>query len=194
MMPTQWVLSSFTPSADMWRLLSRSQQRPAAITCYQGQRWVWDQVTFEVLSPNREDLRDTAIKDNDKSCVIKVTSAAGSLLLTGDIEKRSEYKLLAEMADTLDSDVMVVPHHGSKTSSTVGFIQAVSPSYAIITNGYLNRFGHPKPTIVSRYEDSATRLLRSDQHGAVLITFLRGQGIQMQSWRQSQRKYWHDTD
>jgi len=127
-----------------------------------------------------------------------VTSASGSLLLTGDIERRAESALLATYQDqdsaVLKSDVMVVPHHGSKTSSAPDFIEAVAPSVAIFTVGYLNRFRHPRPEVVTRYQEIDAKVLRSDYHGAVTLNFHKTQSspqIEVNAWRNQQKRYWH---
>src|SRR3546814_21192444 len=91
------------------------------------------------------------IKDNNRSCVLHVSSRFGSLLLPGDIERKAESRLLARQKD-IAADVLVVPHHGSKTSSTMDFIEKVQPQVAIFTVGYRNRFGHPKDAVVERYQ------------------------------------------
>jgi competence protein ComEC len=84
-----------------------------------------------------------------------------------------------------------VPHHGSKTSSTPAFIEAVHPQVAIFTVGYLNRFGHPKRAVMERYGEIAAKLYRSDRDGAVLMRFANG-GIAIETWRQLRRRYWQD--
>ena len=128
---------------------------------------------------------------------MKISSQFGSILLTGDIEELAETSLLETNTDKVHSDVLVAPHHGSKTSSSVGFVQAVGAKHIIFTVGYLNRFKHPKPMIEKRYEDSGARLYRSDYNGALLIDFTRKTNVQsnMQilAWRQSQPRYWHDN-
>ena len=184
------LLSSLTPDADFFRQMQAMPHAPALPQqpCHVGQQWQWDQVNFRVLSPAKETT--TGLKDNDKSCVIKVTSAHGSLLLTGDIEKEAERWLLEAAADQLTTTVMTMPHHGSKTSSTLAFVNATQPAIAIATVGYLNRFGHPKAEVIARYEAQGTRILRSDSDGAVLIDFLSGQQPVVRRWRQVEPRYW----
>ncbi|MBC7786091.1 MAG: hypothetical protein H7Z18_01210 [Methylophilaceae bacterium] len=93
------------------------------------------------------------------------------MLFTGDIEKEAEFTLLQTNADNLDSDVLVASHHGSKTSSTPAFIESVNPNTTIFTAGYHNRFKHPKPDVLSRYQANLSEILRSDTSGAVTINF-----------------------
>jgi len=191
LMPVDWFASSMP---DTTLIPTNTEQ----MKCYAGQSWHWDGVDFEVLHPSLQDYEYSEIKDNDRSCVLKVTSASGSLLLTGDIERRAESALLATYQDQdsamLKSDVLVVPHHGSKTSSAPDFIEAVTPSVAIFTVGYLNRFRHPRPEVVARYQEIDTKVLRSDYHGAVTLNFHKTQSspqIEVNAWRTQQKRYWH---
>jgi competence protein ComEC len=188
--PANKLLSSLTPDADFFRQMQAMPHVPALPQqpCHQGQQWQWDQVTFRVLSPAKEAAAD--LKDNNKSCVIKVTSAHGSLLLTGDIEKEAERWLLEAAPDQLATTVMTMPHHGSKTSSTPAFVNATQPAIAIATVGYLNRFGHPKAEVIARYEAHETQILRSDNDGAVLMDFLSGEKPVVRRWRQVEPRYW----
>ncbi|SDK20662.1 competence protein ComEC [Methylophilus rhizosphaerae] len=188
--PAGSLLSSLTPDASFFRQM-QSAPRAAPLphyACHAGQQWQWDGVVFLVLSPARE--VNAAVKDNNKSCVLQVSSAHGSLLLTGDIEKEAERWLLQSAGSALASSVMTMPHHGSKTSSTAGFVAAVQPQVAIATTGYLNRFGHPKAEVVARYHVRDSQVLRSDRHGAVLIDFLSGSVPTVRSWRQIEPHYW----
>jgi competence protein ComEC len=166
---------------------------PGAHRCAAGQAWTWDGVRFEVLHP--ESAAATARKTNDLSCVLKV-SAPGegnswrSMLLTGDIEKPAEAQLLARAPEALAADVLLVPHHGSRTSSSEAFLAAVRPSVAVVPVGYRNRFGHPNPDVLARL--GAFRLLRTDRDGAILVRLTRN-GIEIGSERQRHRHYWHDA-
>jgi competence protein ComEC len=177
--------ASFSPDLPMPVLQKR---------CIAGQYWYWDEVRFELLYPDRENDADISLKDNDRSCVLKITSQSGSLLLTGDIEKSAESSLIANASLSLKSDVVVVPHHGSKTSSTSEFISAVQPQVSIFTVGYLNRFGHPKPLILQRYHSANSKIYRSDQHGAVQLQFNQGtHRIHINHWRNINKRYWHES-
>ena len=157
--------------------------------CFRGQRWMWDGVRFEMLHPRHDSYANPKVKTNDRGCVLKITSAHGSVLLTADIEARSEAELLATQSAALASDVMLVPHHGSKTSSTPPFIAAVHPSLAIATPGYRNRLGHPRPEIIARYREQNIPLLRSDFDGAVQIRF-DGGPPRVRTWRAADVRYW----
>jgi competence protein ComEC len=189
-MPIGWVASSYTmPNGE--NALAK-QLPPKQFKCFAGQRWVWDAVKFEVLYPQEDSYQDVDIKDNNRSCVIKVTSHFGALLLTGDIEAQAEQILLENQADKLKSDVMIAPHHGSKTSSTDALIEAVNVKHVIFTVGYLNRFKHPKPEIINRYQSNGATRYRSDHHGALIVDFMRESPLQINAWRTVYRRYWHD--
>jgi competence protein ComEC len=202
--PVGWFASSFETAE-----ISATQKR---IKCFAGQHWQWDGVEFEVLYPSIENYGNADMKDNNMSCVVKVTSQFGSILLTGDIEKEAEKALLEHALraniyaasgdailndhvlnnNVLKSDVLIAPHHGSKTSSTPEFIAAVAAKHIIFTVGYLNRFKHPKPMIVNRYTENGAVLYRSDYQGAVNVDFLSNHAIKIKAWRESEPRYWHE--
>ena len=183
--PVGWFASSFTESETM-------QLPPKPLKCFAGQHWQWDGVSFEVLHPSLPSYNDANLSDNNRSCVVKISSQFGSILLTGDIEEPAEASLLAANADKLKSDVLIAPHHGSKTSSSAPFLQAVNAQQVIFTVGYLNRFKHPKPEIETRYKESGALKFRSDYTGALLINFTRNMPLRILAWRQAQPRYWHD--
>ena len=135
--------------------------------CEAGQRWTRDGVDFAVLHPAPEAYVDARAKTNDLSCVVAIDAGGTRVLLAGDIEARSEARLVRASPDALAAQVLVVPHHGSRTSSTPGFVAAVDPAIAIFTPGYRNRFGHPRPDVVARYVARGAHALRTDFDGAV---------------------------
>ncbi|MCM8610882.1 DNA internalization-related competence protein ComEC/Rec2 [Accumulibacter sp.] len=156
--------------------------------CIDGQSWEWDGVRFAILHPVAADYERQAARSNHMSCVLQVSSAHGSVLLTADIEARDEQALLARSAGRLRSDVLLVPHHGSGTSSTPSFIAAVGAREAIIPVGYRNRFQHPRADVVDRY--AASRLWRTDRDGAVRVS-LAAAGLSVAAYRNEYRRYWH---
>jgi competence protein ComEC len=171
---------------------------PGVRRCAAGQRWDWDGVRFELLHPQSAQAR--AKKSNDLSCVLKVSTGARSVLLTGDIEMPAEDELvkrdataLAERGHaTLGADVLLAPHHGSRTSSSAAFLAAVHPALAVIPVGYRNRFGHPDAGVLARYSLMNVRILRTDRDGAVTVGLSRD-GIAAGGERQLRRRYWHDA-
>lgn len=145
--------------------------------CRMGQAWQWDGVAFEILYP---DL-DHGLSENNRSCVLRISGAGGKVLLTGDIEKRAEQRLLTRYGDQLKADIVTVPHHGSATSSTAAFVNALAPDFALIGVGYRNRFGFPKPQVLMRYQAHDVCVLDTAQHGAVIFQVRAGSGIS-QPW------------
>ncbi|HYT95701.1 MAG TPA: DNA internalization-related competence protein ComEC/Rec2 [Casimicrobiaceae bacterium] len=173
-------------------IVSRASLRGTAWRCTAGQSWDWDGVTFTVLFPPMTQYSEPGVKTNDLSCVLRIDSPYGSALLTGDIEAVSEAWLLRQNADALRADALVVPHHGSKTSSTPPFVAAVAPSIAVFTPGYRNRFGHPRAEVVARYVRAGARLFRTDLDGAVMLLFAPEATRVAAVQREVQRRYWYD--
>jgi competence protein ComEC len=141
---------------------------PAHQTCEAGQRWHWDGVDFEVLhpAPGRVDEAAAPARANTVSCVLRVASPQGSVLLTGDIEAAQEATLVQSLGPSLRSDVLLVPHHGSRTSSSEVFLDAVAPRIAVVQAGYRSRYGHPAPAVMRRYGARSIAVVRSDTCGA----------------------------
>lgn len=172
--------------------------------CVAGQRWAWDGVQFEVLHPSSADYA-SALRSNAMSCVLKVTGVAGvpgvqstspghgsSVLLTGDIEREQEIRLLRERPEALRSDVLIVPHHGSKTSSTAAFLDAVAPQVAVFQAGHLNRYGHPASEVWARYRER--RMARIDSPSCGAWTWRSGTDPVAPTAvceRDQARRYWH---
>lgn len=135
--------------------------------CEAGQSWTWEGVRFLVLFPLKAASSGAAGKANARSCVLQVQSHAGArALLTGDIEVAQEQILLRAGVD-VRADAMLVPHHGSATSSSAAFLHSVQPQVAIVQSGYRNRFGHPVPAVVQRYQAAGANLVNTPTCGAV---------------------------
>ncbi len=194
-LPVGWLDSSIPADTKIGDTIDHTPVN--LMQCYAGQHWVWDNVEFDVLYPAVESY-SSELSTNNRSCVLKINSAYGSILLTGDIEKKAETVLLATDFATLQSDVLVAPHHGSKTSSTPGFVEAVNPSTTIFTVGYLNRFNHPKSVVIERYIDNASDIVRSDYAGAIQLDFVAPAvantvQIDIAEWRKIKHRYWLDN-
>ena len=176
-----------------------------ATRCYAGQQWQWDGVDFTVLHPNSADY-DTVQKSNAMSCVLRISTrthdqASGylgmhqiSALLAGDIEQAQEARLVGLHLDqaeksSLPSTVLLVPHHGSKTSSSAAFLDAVKPDLAIVQAGYRNRFGHPASPVMVRYQERNIKTVDSAHCGAATWSSTNPQSIVCQ--RQQVKRYWH---
>jgi len=142
------------PQADLLSSIEADhslQTLRAAQRCEAGQRWEWDGVQFEVLHPQTQDYA-ASLKSNAMSCVLRIANARQSALLVGDIEQGQEARLVAQGAP-LKTTVLLVPHHGSKTSSSAAFLDAVQPGFALVQSGYRNRFGHPVASVMARYHE-----------------------------------------
>lgn len=158
--------------------------------CQRGQAWRWDGIEMDILAPEAGSYTDDSIADNDRSCVLRIRSASGTMLLAGDIERDAEAELVSSQHAALAATVLVAPHHGSRTSSTEEFLDAVRPRLAIFTVGYRNRYGHPKRDIVARYRERGSALLRTDLDGAIELRFQGGR-VEIITARRDQRRYWH---
>lgn len=156
--------------------------------CVSGMRWHWDGVDFETLHPRS----NTRFTGNNSSCVLKVSSPDLSVLLPGDIEYQAEQKIVAIQADKLQADVLVVPHHGSMTSSSPRFIDAVSPRAVLFSVGYQNRFGFPKQDIIERYNDIGAKMLSTADSG--MIAFASDDAMTFTESRRQKRRFWHSID
>ena len=164
---------------------------PDATPCATPRTWQWDGVDFTVLYPPPVDSGLRRKKDNDVSCVLRVSIAGSSVVLPGDIEIPSEKFLLANAAEQLRSDILVVPHHGSTTSSSTEFVNAIAPRYALFPVGYRNRFGFPKAKVVQRYRDVDARVLDSANAGAISFHIGPAGIAAPELYRESARRYWH---
>lgn len=156
------------------------------VQCYAGQSWIWDQVNFDVLSP-RQNL---FVSENNNSCVLKVSSKQGSILLTGDTEKFAEDWLVKNAAEKLESQILIAPHHGSKTSSTYTFLKQVNPDIVLIPSGYRNRFNFPHQSVLKRYEEINARVMNVADEGAIVVES-KNDAFIVNSTRLAQRKYWN---
>jgi competence protein ComEC len=158
---------------------------PAPRRCLRGMAWDWDGVRFEMLHPA---AGSAARRRNDESCVLRVSAGGVAMLLTGDIERGSEAELLRTTA--LRADAMLVPHHGSRSSSTGEFLAAVRPRFALVAAGYRNRFGHPHEEVLARYAAAGIELLRTDRDGALTLRLAPG-SIGVEAQRARRARYWH---
>ncbi len=188
--PVLSTASSLTPDHPLWPRL------PAHSRCDAGQSWHWDGVKFEFLHPSAQDhhfaqsLWGTRLapKPNALSCVLRITNQAAQVwLLTGDIEQAQEAALVQRWGPDLRATGVLVPHHGSRTSSTEAFVAATSAEIAVVQAGYRSRFGHPAPDVVERYRLRGVRVYRTDRCGA--FTWPEG-GCH----RAAEPRYWQHRD
>lgn len=190
--PVSEFVAGVLPHHPLWAAAHKLGAQ--TVQCAAGQRWQWDGVAFEVLWPDAGPLVG---KPNMHCCVLRVSMMQGgagavSALLAADIEAGAERTLVARDAAGLRSQVLVVPHHGSRTSSTEPFLDSVWPLVAIFQVGYLNRFHHPHPGVYARYASRHIVLARSDADGAVRIEAAPGT-LAVERFRDTQRRYWMDA-
>ncbi|HMN21136.1 MAG TPA: DNA internalization-related competence protein ComEC/Rec2 [Ottowia sp.] len=180
--PRADLLASIEPGRELAGL-------PPGRSCLAGQRWDWDEVRFEVLHPAADALAG-ARRSNDVSCVLRVEDARGaSVLLAGDIERAQERTLAAAHGAGLRSDALLVPHHGSKTSSSPLLLDAVQPRVALVQAGYRNRFGHPAPAVTARYLERGIALFDSPRCGAMHWRSSTPEVVHCE--RERAARYWH---
>jgi competence protein ComEC len=194
MQPQATLLSSIEDGHELQAV--RKSQRCAA-----GQRWRWDGIDFEILHPGASDYEADA-RSNALSCVLRISNGTQTALLAGDIERAQEARLAAQpdrspdastgllrTGNILKADVLLVPHHGSKTSSTDVFLNAVAPSLAIVQAGYRNRFGHPAAPVLERYRELGVRVIDSPHCGAA--HWRSDQPARIDCQRETAPRYWH---
>jgi competence protein ComEC len=180
--PGATVLSSIDPGDAA--LAGRTGLR-----CQAGQRWRWDGVEFELLHPRADDYAAPG-QPNALSCVLRVQAAQGaSALLAGDIEAAQEAELARRAPAALRADVLLVPHHGSRSSSSPALLEAVQPRWALVQAGWRNRFGHPAPQVLGRYQAHGVRVADSPACGAMHWSSALPDALQCE--RTMSRRYWH---
>lgn len=136
-----------------------------ALSCYQGEHWEWDHIQFSILWP----LKDKPYEDNNSSCVLRITDGKVRILLTGDIENPVEQWLVENNPTGLASDIVVVPHHGSMSSSIESFVNLIKPKIALFSTGFYNRYHFPSITVVARYHQLGSIVYNTASEGAVFI-------------------------
>ena len=157
---------------------------PGYSRCVAGRRWEWDGVRFEFLHPPHG---WEGARRNNQSCVLRVEAGGAAALLTGDIERAAEQALVK--AGGLRADVLLTPHHGSRSSSSEEFIAAVAPRWTVVSAGYRNRFGHPAREVLARYERAGIGVRRTDLDGAISVVLRKGHA-EVASERAARPRYW----
>ena len=171
-------LNELQESIVINELFYNGKQSPKNTVCLQGKSFFWQNLHFKMLWP-----KNIVSKENDDSCVLLISDGKHSVLLTGDISKKIETALLQEYPK-LSTDILIVPHHGSKTSSSDLFITTLQPSFAVASAGYINRWHMPVTEVVQRYKQHNVKLLNTAKSGQIIFT-MSDQGI-------SKRSYYHD--
>lgn len=156
--------------------------------CTAGSSWSWDGVGFSILHP----ASPSPWKGNNSSCVLQIRIGNRRVLIPGDIQMDVETKLIMDNIEALKADLVVIPHHGSKTSSTINFVHAVSPSYAIVSAGYRNRYGFPYPEVVKRWHSIGAVVMNTAILGAIEVEIGADGLISTPIFeRLQQQRYWH---
>lgn len=178
------LLSEFR-AMQLWSGTPEQLSGPESfLPCRSGMQWRWDGVVFKVLAP---DISEQAT-DNNRGCVLLIDTGKNRLLLTGDIEAEAEQQILTRGMD-VQADVLVSPHHGSKTSSSPAFLDAVNPRTIIVSAGFRNRFRHPADLVMKRYEQRRASVLNTAELGAVRMLFS-AEGTDIRSALCEQRLFW----
>ncbi len=183
MQPQAALFSSLEAGHEILTARSATQSTQR---CIAGQHWLWDGIDFHILHPQAADY-DAANKPNAMSCVLRISNGQRTALLVADIEAAQEVRLIADKAP-LQADILLAPHHGSKTSSTDAFLDAVHPKQAIFQSGYRNRYHHPAPEVAQRYVDRNIQIINSPSCGAVTWHSERPDAVRCQ--RQIGQRYW----
>ena len=176
------------PKPATWNARDAQLEPVRGTPCIAGLRWQWDGVDFTVLAPAGLSGKRRA---NDESCVLRVSAAGGaSLLLTGDLGGADEAELVRQLGPALKSTAVLAGHHGSRSSSSLLFVEATDPEVVIFSSGYRNRYGHPHPHVLARWARTAAYPYRTDSDGTVLLE-TEGGWMETVAWREVHPRYWH---
>ena len=171
------------------------QQMRAIMPCTAEQTWQWDGVNFTVLHPPESGPASPSAQTNAMSCVLHVSNGQRSALLAGDTETAQERVIVDRQQATpgaLQADLLVVGHHGSKTSTSAAWLTAVQPRWAVIQQGYRNRYHHPHPKVLQRLHEHGVAIRLSESCGAA---WWRSDDGSLQCEREQNRRYWqHQPD
>lgn len=176
-------------SLDKGQVYKGQVDKKKVSICQKGQGWHWDGVDFMLLAPE-----DLSLSGNNSSCVLQLVFIAGgegkTVLLPGDIERSAELGLLRERALKPSVDLLVAPHHGSKTSSTGPFVEYLSPRHVAFSAGYRHHFNHPHQTVVSRYREQGSILWNTGEQGAIKFRWWHSGELEVSAARNWQKRWW----
>ena len=159
--------------------------------CRAGDHWRWDGVFFEILNPSDNDVNN---KRNNASCVLRVSAGSESVLLSADIEKKAERRLVEKYDEQLKSTYLVAPHHGSKTSSSSVFLDAVDPEYILIPAGFKNKYRMPHLSVLQRYQERNIVIIETFRSGAISVRFGQKSSNKIpEQYRTDSQKYWNSN-
>jgi competence protein ComEC len=154
--------------------------------CFSGWQRKWLGLNMEALWP----MTAMSADENEASCVIKISDDEHSVLLTGDIGKQQERKLVTRYNEQLHAKVLIAPHHGSNSSSSAIFINKVSPTYVVFSQGFLNRWSFPRKEVIQRYQDQQVSMLSTSKNGQITFIF-KPSNIEVKRFRQDTYPYWY---
>jgi len=175
-------VDSLRQAFEVYDILTTEPKKwQGASYCKSGQFWEWDGVKFEMFAGE-----NNYYKNN--SCVLKITTGKSAILLTGDIEAIQERNLLNQ---EIKANILVAPHHGSKTSSSLAFVNTVRPDYVLFSVGYKNQFKHPRPEIIQRYQMVNSKILETQNSGMISFQITPESISEPQRYRENNRHYWH---
>lgn len=184
-------LLSLIPAGKLWygERPNRIPPGPDPKSCHQNRSWTWDGVRFQFLFAGLP----AGANGNNQSCVLLIEHAGQSLLLTGDIEREVEWRLVGQNQLPDQLTLLQIPHHGSNSSSTPVWVERLKPELAVVSAGYRNHHQHPAPEVVERYQKAGSRLLHTGQLGALEFEWDQ-QGHRIERfYRQHQKRYWYNT-
>jgi competence protein ComEC len=185
-------MSGLLSQVETNTLYSGEPEKTGGQQCMAGQEWQWDQVQFSVIWPTEKFLESTIeTKSNNQSCVILIRYRDKTLLLAGDIEKLVEQQLLASDNVPKSLSLLLVPHHGSRTSSHPAWVRHLSPKFAVVTSGYMNPYRHPYKKVVDRYQEYAEQIFNTADSGAIRFTYDQQQRLVVEQWRKRYSRFWY---
>lgn len=180
--------TSITNEIEIRKVLS-SHQELGSLPCFAGQTWQWDGVYFEILNPSSS---IKLIKRNNASCVLSIKAGEETMLMSADIEKKAEQELVRVQKGKLKSHYLIVPHHGSNTSSSAAFLDAVQPEYAFIPVGYRNPYRMPHAAVLQRYRERKIEILKTSSSGAITVKLgQKSNTLKPLEYRKKVHKYWN---
>ncbi|WP_275346438.1 MBL fold metallo-hydrolase [Xenorhabdus bovienii] len=156
------------------------------LPCIRGEQWTWQELTFRVIWPQEK----TAVVGNNQSCVIRIDDGKHSLLLTGDLEKQGEYRLVSLEREHLNATILQVPHHGSNTSSTAVFIRTIMPKYALTSVARYSPWKLPSVKVRQRYKNAEIQWHSTAVSGQITGYFYRDH-IKLAGYRQHIMSRWY---
>jgi len=189
--------------------IENSQDMTGLFTlCQAGEQWQMDGVMFETLSPKSQWIGSELSSDNDLSCVLKISTGEKSVIITGDLSEKGEALLLQESMDQdaddrLKADLLIAGHHGSRYSSSLNWLKALSPEKIVFSSGYLNRFNFPNKEVLQRIKKvDETGAPKSLNHrtiqwwntacsGALSFKMTKSGVVLLEEYRKNHSKWYH---